>query len=106
MSRINTVTLETATEEQKALLNAIQGQLGIVPNFLKVFANSPSALRAFLGLHSIANEGSARFGILLIVQHTVIDLGHWNVENLWLLRSNHWGWHWHSAGLVLIVAAA
>ena len=58
MSRINTVTLETATEEQKALLNAIQGQLGMVPNFLKVFANSPSALRAFLGLHSIASEGS------------------------------------------------
>lgn len=58
MSRINTVTLETANVEQKALLTAIQGQLGMVPNFLKVFANSPSALRAFLGLHSIANEGS------------------------------------------------
>ena len=58
MSRINTVTLETANVEQKALLTAIQGQLGMVPNFLKIFANSPSALRAFLGLHSIANEGS------------------------------------------------
>ncbi len=58
MSRINTVTLETANVEQKALLTAIQGQLGMVPNFLKVFANSPAALRAFLGLHSIANEGS------------------------------------------------
>ena len=30
----------------------------MVPNFLKVFANSPAALRAFLGLHGIANEGS------------------------------------------------
>jgi AhpD family alkylhydroperoxidase len=29
-----------------------------VPNFLKIFANSPAALRAFLGLHGIANEGS------------------------------------------------
>lgn len=58
MSRINTVTFETANNEQKALLTAIQGQLGMVPNFLKIFANSPSALRAFLGLHSIANEGS------------------------------------------------
>ena len=58
MSRINTVTLETANVEQRALLTAIQGQLGMVPNFLKVFANSPAALRAFLGLHSIANEGS------------------------------------------------
>jgi len=30
----------------------------MVPNFLKVFASSPSALRAFLGLHSIVGEGS------------------------------------------------
>lgn len=58
MSRITTITTETANAEQKALLDAIQAQLGMVPNFLKVFANSPAALRAFLGLHSIANEGS------------------------------------------------
>ena len=58
MSRITTITNETANPEQKALLDAIQSQLGMVPNFLKVFANSPAALRAFLGLYSIANEGS------------------------------------------------
>ncbi|HET6788652.1 MAG TPA: carboxymuconolactone decarboxylase family protein [Aquabacterium sp.] len=48
----------TANAEQKALLDAIQGQLGMVPNFLKVFANSPVALQAFLGLHGVANAGS------------------------------------------------
>lgn len=58
MSRITTITTETANPEQKALLDAIQGQLGMVPNFLRVFANSPAALRAFLGLHGIANEGT------------------------------------------------
>lgn len=58
MARINVVTHETANAEQKALFNAIQSQLGIVPNFLKVFANSPDALKAFLGLHGIANGGS------------------------------------------------
>lgn len=58
MSRINVVTTEKANSEQKELYTAIQGQLGMVPNFLKVFANSPSALKAFLGLHSIASEGS------------------------------------------------
>lgn len=58
MSRINVVTTQTANDEQKGLLDAIQGQLGMVPNFLKVFANSPVALRAFLGLHGVANEGS------------------------------------------------
>jgi uncharacterized peroxidase-related enzyme len=58
MNRFNVVTNETANAEQKALLDAIQSQLGMVPNFLKVFANSPAALRAFLGLHGIAGEGS------------------------------------------------
>jgi len=58
MSRITSITNETATPEQRKLLDAIQSQLGMVPNFLKVFANSPAALRAFLGLHGIANEGS------------------------------------------------
>jgi uncharacterized peroxidase-related enzyme len=58
MSRINVVTNEKANAEQRALLDAIQAQLGMVPNFLKVFANSPAALRAFLGLHRIAGEGS------------------------------------------------
>jgi uncharacterized peroxidase-related enzyme len=58
MSRINTIERETANAEQTELLDAIKGQLGMVPNFLKVFANSPAALRAFLGLHSIAGEGS------------------------------------------------
>jgi uncharacterized peroxidase-related enzyme len=58
MARINVVTHESANTEQKALFDAIQSKLGIVPNFLKVFANSPEALKAFLGLHGIANAGS------------------------------------------------
>jgi len=57
MSRINLVTAEQANEQQQVLYTAIEQQLGIVPNFLKVFANSPAALQAFLGLHSIASEG-------------------------------------------------
>jgi uncharacterized peroxidase-related enzyme len=57
MSRITTVTNENATLEQQALFTAIQQQLGIVPNFLRVFANSPAALNAFLGLHHIAGNG-------------------------------------------------
>ncbi|MBT5030879.1 MAG: peroxidase-related enzyme [Proteobacteria bacterium] len=58
MSRIKVIDNDNANEEQRELLTIIQGQLGMVPNFLKVFANSPSALRAFLGLHAIAGEGS------------------------------------------------
>jgi uncharacterized peroxidase-related enzyme len=58
MSRITTVSNETANIEQRALFEAIHSQLGMVPNFLRVFAHSPDALKAFLGLHHIANHGS------------------------------------------------
>lgn len=58
MSRITVVDQNNASPEQSALFDAIQSQLGVVPNFLKVFANSPTALRAFLGLYGVANEGS------------------------------------------------
>jgi uncharacterized peroxidase-related enzyme len=58
MSRITVVTHETANVEQIALLDAIQGKLGMVPNFLKVLAHSPDALKAFLGLYGIAEAGS------------------------------------------------
>lgn len=58
MSRINVVDPRSASAEQKVLLDAVQSSLGMVPNFLKVFANSPAALRAFLGFYGIAGEGS------------------------------------------------
>lgn len=58
MARINLVSPGTGTAEQETLFQAIQSQLGLVPNFLKAFANSPAALKAFLGLHGIASEGS------------------------------------------------
>jgi alkylhydroperoxidase family enzyme len=58
MSRINAVSPTDANEEQAELYAAITAQLGMVPNFLKVFAHSPTALRAFLGLHRVASEGS------------------------------------------------
>lgn len=58
MSRIATVTTKTANAEQAALFDAIHGQLGFVPNFLRVFASSPAALKAFLGLFAIAGSGS------------------------------------------------
>lgn len=58
MGRIAKVTKETADTQQAALLDAIQGKLGMVPNFLAVLAQSPAALNAFLGLHGIAGSGA------------------------------------------------
>jgi uncharacterized peroxidase-related enzyme len=57
MSRINIVTQDNAGAEQKVLLDDIQSKLGMIPNFLGVLAQSPDALRAFLGLHGIAESG-------------------------------------------------
>ena len=51
MSRINVVDPNTATGEAKELLDGVQQQLGIVPNFIRARANSPKALSAFLGLY-------------------------------------------------------
>ena len=58
MARIKLVDTADASPEQAALLAAIEDQLGMVPDFLKVFANSPAALRAFLGLHGITDGGT------------------------------------------------
>lgn len=57
MSRIPAVHPATATGDAKTLLDAVQAQLGMTPNFLRVLAQSPAALRAFLGLHTIAGDG-------------------------------------------------
>lgn len=58
MSRIDTITQSTANEEQRALLHAIAEKLGMVPNFLAILAQSPDALKGFLGLHHIAEAGA------------------------------------------------
>ena len=58
MSRIKIVTNEAANSEQKSLFDAIQGKLGVVPNFLRILGNSPVALNAFLGLYGVAGAGS------------------------------------------------
>lgn len=57
MNRLALIDTSNANDEQAALLQAIESQLGRVPNFLRVFANSPVALRAFLGLHQVAADG-------------------------------------------------
>ena len=58
MSRIKIVTNQAANVDPKALFDATQGQLGIVPNFLRVIGNSIVTLKSFLGLYGIAAAGS------------------------------------------------
>jgi uncharacterized peroxidase-related enzyme len=54
MSRIPTVDPNTATGEARRLLDAVQLQLGAVPNFIRVLANSPKALEGYFGLYAAA----------------------------------------------------
>jgi uncharacterized peroxidase-related enzyme len=57
MARVAVIDPQTATGEAKQLLDAVQSGLGMVPNFIRVLANSPAALKAFLGIHGIAGAG-------------------------------------------------
>lgn len=57
MARVAVIDPQTATGEAKQMLDAVQSGLGMVPNFIRALANSPAALRAFLGIHEIASTG-------------------------------------------------
>ena len=54
MSRIPALDPKTAPAPAKALLDAVQAQLGVTPNFIRVLAHSPKALEGFLGLYGAA----------------------------------------------------
>lgn len=57
MARVAVIDPQTSTGETRQLLDAVQSGLGMVPNFIRVLANSPEALKAFLGIHGIAGSG-------------------------------------------------
>lgn len=51
MARLNIVDPQSAPAETRQVLDAVQKSLGATPNFIRVFANSPAALKGFLGLY-------------------------------------------------------
>ena len=50
MSRLVIPTVDTVPDASKPLLDAVQQQLGAVPNMFRLMATSPAALEGFLGL--------------------------------------------------------
>ena len=44
MCRINVIDPDTVTGEARALLAAVQQQLGVVPNIIRALASSPRAV--------------------------------------------------------------
>jgi uncharacterized peroxidase-related enzyme len=51
MSRLTVPTRETAPAASQPLLDAVEQQLGVVPNLFRLIGSSPAALEGFLGLH-------------------------------------------------------
>lgn len=51
MSRIAIPAREGAPEKSQPLLDAVEKQLGVVPNLFRLIGNSPAALEGYLGLN-------------------------------------------------------
>jgi uncharacterized peroxidase-related enzyme len=59
MSRIPIpASIEAAPEKSQPLLEAVQKQLGIVPNMFRAIGNSPAALEGYLGLNAALAKGA------------------------------------------------
>jgi len=59
MSRIPTpAPISDAPEKSRPLLDAVQKQLGVVPNLFRLVATSPQALEGYLGLSGALAKGA------------------------------------------------
>lgn len=57
MSRISIPTVDNALEGAKPLLAAVNKQLGVVPNLMKLVGHSPAALEGYLSLSGALAKG-------------------------------------------------
>ncbi|WP_342618565.1 carboxymuconolactone decarboxylase family protein [Rhodoferax sp. GW822-FHT02A01] len=57
MSRISIPTVDQSVEAAKPLLAAVQKQLGVVPNLMKLVGHSPAALEGYLSLNGALGKG-------------------------------------------------
>lgn len=57
MSRLSIPSVETSVEASKPLLAAVQKQLGVTPNLMKLVGHSPAALEGYLSLNGALGKG-------------------------------------------------
>jgi uncharacterized peroxidase-related enzyme len=57
MSRISIPAVDQSPAKSRPLLDAVQKQLGIVPNLMKLVGNSPAALEGYLSLNGALAKG-------------------------------------------------
>jgi uncharacterized peroxidase-related enzyme len=58
MNRLPAIDPAMATGRIKQLFDGVAGQLGLVPNMVRVMANSPAVLKGYLGLGGALAAGS------------------------------------------------
>jgi uncharacterized peroxidase-related enzyme len=63
MSRLSIPTVDTAPEAAKPLLAAVNQQLGVVPNLMKLVAHSPAALEGYLSMNTALSRGALAVGL-------------------------------------------
>ena len=57
MARINPISVESADGKTATLFGAVEKKLGMVPNLLRTFAQSPAVLEGYLGLSGALGKG-------------------------------------------------
>lgn len=57
MTRMTAINPDEATGKAKQLLDGVQQKLGITPNLMRTFANSPAVLKAYLNFSGALGEG-------------------------------------------------
>lgn len=57
MSRISIPTVEQSHDASRPLLAAVEKQLGVIPNLMKLVGHSPAALEGYLSLNGAAGKG-------------------------------------------------
>src|SRR6266850_1427297 len=58
MSRLTAIQPQAATGKAKELLDAVQAKFKITPNMMKVMANSPAVLEAYLSFNGALGNGA------------------------------------------------
>ncbi len=58
MNRIAIPPAELTPAASRSLLEAVNKQLGVVPNLMKVLSNSPAALGGYLSLNGTLGKGT------------------------------------------------
>jgi uncharacterized peroxidase-related enzyme len=63
MSRITPIDRNTTNESVRKTFDAIQKQLGVVPNMMRTMAHSPSVLEGYLALNGMLRRGLLSAGL-------------------------------------------